>query len=878
MSSGTSITGPGPGPSWELIGRDGELVRIRAAIAPGAVGALLVGEAGVGKSRLAREALAAAAADGATTHWVQATASAAGVPLGAFAGLLPHDVGSDEILPAMRGAVAHFAPAQPGARTVIVIDDAHLLDPVSAALTLELVMGGTAAVIVTVRAGEVLPDAITSVWKDAGAARIEVGTLDAQRSGALTEALAGGPVDESTRQWAFASSGGNALYLRELIGGVLLGGTLIEHDGLFRMVEQPPVSATLRELISARLTGLTPDEQLALELLAVGDTLETDELAAAVGFAALETLEARGLLQVGTARSPSALRLAHPLHGEVVGAAIGTLRRTSLERRVVEILRARPARTGPESLRVASLLIDVPGDTPLDALELIEAAWAAVNSRQASLAQQIAALAIEAGGGTEARLAYARAHQIDEQAERAAELYAEIAPADLQNSAQAVRLIQHRATVLAWGLGRREEARAAVEEIVEGLPDPEWREVAAPLRILWQDLTRIGDEEIEATRRVLARSGIDEVVRRQIEPAQALQLHAAGHGPEAFAAAIGLDLPIPHRTHGDELALVALSVIGGQTGEDYPLVHMRMAEVFERGIRLHDNGAAGMAALWLSMHAISSAQLHDAARWAAEAHGLFARRNLFGSTPIASSLLAGIAAIAGDYDEARRYLDRARDETARAIAPTAMPMHLVLAEARVAQAGGDAPGAERLLIEGYQRLREREPIGSALLLVEGLSWRIPASRLAGLIDARATGRMPAAIAAHLRAADAADGRALMDVAEEYTAMGTPRYAIMAAADAARAFVAQGREDSARRAAALMDALLTETDGVRRPVIDGLGETAVGLTKREQAVVNLVREGLTNAAIAERLVLSVRTVESYVYRASQKLGVSDRHDL
>ena len=44
--------------------------------------------AGVGKSRLAREALEAAAGDGAMTHWAQATGSAASVPLGAFAGLV----------------------------------------------------------------------------------------------------------------------------------------------------------------------------------------------------------------------------------------------------------------------------------------------------------------------------------------------------------------------------------------------------------------------------------------------------------------------------------------------------------------------------------------------------------------------------------------------------------------------------------------------------------------------------------------------------------------------------------------------------------------------------------------------------------------------
>jgi DNA-binding NarL/FixJ family response regulator len=43
-------------------------------------------------------------------------------------------------------------------------------------------------------------------------------------------------------------------------------------------------------------------------------------------------------------------------------------------------------------------------------------------------------------------------------------------------------------------------------------------------------------------------------------------------------------------------------------------------------------------------------------------------------------------------------------------------------------------------------------------------------------------------------------------------------------------------------------------------------------------VELARQGLSNPEIAERLVLSVRTVESHLYRAMEKLGVIDRRDL
>lgn len=48
-----------------------------------------------------------------------------------------------------------------------------------------------------------------------------------------------------------------------------------------------------------------------------------------------------------------------------------------------------------------------------------------------------------------------------------------------------------------------------------------------------------------------------------------------------------------------------------------------------------------------------------------------------------------------------------------------------------------------------------------------------------------------------------------------------------------------------------------------------------LTEREREVLALMAQGLTNAAIAERLVLSPKTVRNHVSNIFSKLGVSDR---
>jgi len=51
-----------------------------------------------------------------------------------------------------------------------------------------------------------------------------------------------------------------------------------------------------------------------------------------------------------------------------------------------------------------------------------------------------------------------------------------------------------------------------------------------------------------------------------------------------------------------------------------------------------------------------------------------------------------------------------------------------------------------------------------------------------------------------------------------------------------------------------------------------------LTAREHEIALLAGSGLTNQVIAQRLVISVRTVENHLNRAFRKLGVKSRAEL
>jgi hypothetical protein len=128
---------------------------------------ILVGEAGVGKTRLARAALMSAAEEGAALEWAQATRSAATIPLAAFVDLLPPDALGRDPLQLVKASTAALRARANGRRAVLGLDDAHLLDGASAALALHVASTGAAFVVARVRAGEACPDAIVALWKDA---------------------------------------------------------------------------------------------------------------------------------------------------------------------------------------------------------------------------------------------------------------------------------------------------------------------------------------------------------------------------------------------------------------------------------------------------------------------------------------------------------------------------------------------------------------------------------------------------------------------------------------------------------------------------------------------------------------------------------------
>jgi Bacterial regulatory proteins, luxR family len=855
---------------------------IAHARADGAGGVVLYAPAGVGKSRIARESLTVAERQGAVVAWVQATGSAATIPLGAFAGVIPAEVRSDSLLELLQMATAAIRERSGGRRLVVGVDDGQLLDPVSAALVLRLVSSAAAFVVATVRSEEPCPDAIEALWKDRLVPRVDVRLLGEEQTGRLVEAILGGPAEEAVRQWVWKASEGNALYVRELLFGAIAAGALSEVGGLWRMPVRPPISSSLVDSISAHLAGLGPEQKHLLELLALGEPLLVSEVVRAVGREAVAAAEEGGLIRAeGERHQDLEVQLSHSLYGDSIRARLGAIRRHEVLVELAQIVQSRDDLTPDMSLRVARWLMDAGEAVPTPIL--LEAAMAANVRGDPQLGGELAEAAVGAGAGVEAVLVLARSHAMRDQFEQAETALAEIEP-QIKDQKTALRYLEQRVMVLFWGLHRTEAMEEVLARAETWWSDADWRTQLAPTRLIVASYSSgsTGDlSAILAESSELIRSGTtDPDVRRRLEYVQLATLYRTGRGREADEVAQRTRPSLPLRDAQDEATLSLCVTITAETGEGLHQIDDWAPEVLRNAVRIGDRAAAGLAAWALAHRRILQGRYVDANRWLAEAQLQFEQHDPGGLACGVHALQTLVAADRKDFAAAEAALAACQAALRGGRVPPLRARSLVYAQAWAASAGGDRSRAQSVLLEAVPQFRHGFPLHAARLLYEALRVGAPPATIAPQLKAiseRCDASLVAATAGHATHLAARDPRALLETVDLFERVGAPVYGCEAAADAAKLFLSIGRQDSARRAAARRRELFVEGQGKPIPPVPGL-DGEVELTRREAQLLELASRGLTHRQIAEQLVLSIRTVESHLYRVRQKLGggIEDGH--
>ncbi len=318
-----------------LVGRDAETARLRVAVDDLAAGRgqvlLLVGEAGIGKTRLLEELRAVV---GERSVWLEGQClSYGGLPawpfeemlrgwlaigeaepaiaartrararLGALLGprlgevLAPlggllridldperqPDAASESTPEAIRRAFCDWIEALAATRPVVVaVEDMHWASPQARELgeaLLELTDRAAVMVVATLRA-----DSASEAWgfrlRALGSfahrtLEIALGPLDDAAAAGLVRALSGEQIDDATVAWAVARAEGNPLYLEELVR-ILLEDTAVERRRTWTLtVGQVTLPARLENLLVARVDALPESARRLAQVAAViGRTFE----------------------------------------------------------------------------------------------------------------------------------------------------------------------------------------------------------------------------------------------------------------------------------------------------------------------------------------------------------------------------------------------------------------------------------------------------------------------------------------------------------------------------------------------------------------------------------------------------------------------------
>ena len=858
--------------SEPLTGRGCELAIIRRALsgAGNHTGVVIAGAAGVGKTWLAREVLHRAAASGERTKWIVGTESAHALPLGAFIGMLGEAM--SDPLTNVRRVINSFVAQQRRGRVVVGVDDAHLLDGLSAFVVHQLAQSGGARLVVTIRTGSEEPDAVTALWKDGLLARLDLEPLSAAATREVIESTLGGPVDARSAARFRQLTGGNTLFLRQLLTDQVAAGRMRKLAGVWMWDGDVAVSASLSDTVGRQLGRLSPRLAMVVDTLSQCEPLAVDVLCDLVRRRDLAAAERMGLVSVERTGGGLMARLAHPLFGELRRASAGEMYLSAIRGR----LATRLAKDGDADMQatVRRALLRLESDLDPDPELYLESARHAMTLLDLDLADRFATAAAQAGAPGAAGV-------------------------------RAMNLVL---------LGRGEQAEAALRDMAEGdLPDGHhWATVRAA-NLIWmlgkpQDAAAILDglasapeTPAQVAERLAVQACLDAVSARcrlAAEKARAALDSGALPDFHAMMASLALIMAMGALGEVDELAGVAEQALRRAT-TSFQASHMRFwfGAVYGRACRLTGRidefvGTAkqladsardipGLAyanlAFLLGNADLVRGAVAEAVRLVHEAlAGVQIHAVTTGLRPASYFALAEAHAKLGQPGEANDAVAEARS----CVPADFLFMHtgLSLASGWAMAASGHLSEAVASVQEAARLARDRgQPTHELACIQAAAQWgdTSQAARARELAEALSL-PLADAVALHAEALLAGDGEGLLAASAKYRGIGDRAAAADAAAQASVAFAESQQHKRGLYAAALARELADECGGLCTPAL----RTPAGLklSGRQRDVVELVVAGLSNRQIADQLVMSVRTVEGHVYRACQRVGAQSREEL
>jgi DNA-binding CsgD family transcriptional regulator/tetratricopeptide (TPR) repeat protein len=845
-----------------ILEREGELAELGAAAADAAGGngsiVLIVGEAGIGKSSLVDAVHAVLPADGRLLVGYcddLATPRVLG-PLrdliGSVGTALTHALESGD-----RGRVIDALRAELAWRehpTVLVVEDVHWADEATLDVLKFLVRRISqlpAVLVLTYRDDELTADhPLRQLLGLAAGARLRRLRLARLSVGAVRLLGAHTGLDADR---VFAVTSGNPFFVTEVLASGDVGGV-------------PP---TIAEAVRARLRGVDEATRDALARLAVvPSAVERWLVEAAVpgGLASLAPAEERGILTVSQKR----IAFRHELMRRAITDSMSAVQRMACNQSILAVLLDPHRAVDPSRI-------------------VHHAAAAGDDDAVVRYGPTAAREAVAAGSHREAVAHYRLV--LDHR--------------DAFSPGEQAELLEGY-SVECYTIGLADLAVRAQEDAVDlrrGLGDP--RALGKALRWLsrtywWAGARPRAEESGAQAIEVLEGAGDEHALAFALSNQS--QLYALA-GRRADSVAVGRRAVAMARNVGDAgLLSHALNNVGWALWDDgQPEGRVMLEESLAVALDSREVEHACRAYVNIAWHLIDELRLDEADRLLGEAIEMADEAEFLGFLRYMHITLGMIELARGAWDKAEREAEWGLD----AQPVMRCPALVVLGRIRARRGQG---GADELLSEAWeiaQKLAEAQRIGpAASALVEAAWLRGDTSGVASAValgyeEVRRFGTGPGAAelgywmrragspvpmnqSDHPYALQAA-GR-WREAADRWRRVGCPyEYAAALAqgsdpGDLLTALATLddlGAEPLARRVRARLREL--GVPRVPRGPAPSTRENPAGLTGRQVEVVRLLADGLSNAEIAARLVLSVRTVDSHVAAILTKLDARTRRD-
>jgi DNA-binding CsgD family transcriptional regulator/tetratricopeptide (TPR) repeat protein len=872
------------------VGRHHELSTLLSSVSRAdGRGAIVAGVAGVGKSHLLEQASTVLTGDGWTALRARGDPTRA-TPFGSMGGLLP-PLGNDDPerwALVLRRGLDHLVERAAPLRPLLLADDLQSFDSASATLVQQAVLDGRLRLLGTLRTGDDAPDAVTALWKDDLVDRVDLSPLTRHDADELVERLMGGPVDAETRSRLWGWVDGSPLLITEVVAQAQKRGSWRRTAGLWHLEPgdgQQVRSPTLAAMLAERMADAPAGVADAVDALALAGHLPLEVLDRLVGIRALAAAERARLTRSRTEGDVQVMALDHPLYGELRRDQLDPERTTDLLDRLLDVFEGLPAIAPADVPLLARWSVETGRTGPRTAELLIaaaERAWVGNDPRAAAdLARRARSLQRTDRADQILVGSLARLGAVDELAPVAHEVMRTAESDDVRAEAA----LNHALAVFQFA-NQPDEAETLLTEAEDFLTEPQWREAVVRQRAMFRlqrgDLA--GAEEIA---RPMLDSTDDEVLvagSAVLSPIVLLR----GQVVEALELAErGLALAFQLRAAGgaqDDGALGEL--LFHQIGAWVEAGRVADADQVAQGaIAALDQDVDPFSRAFVAFQVGRIARLRGrpetASRWFREAVAGFEAISRSGFVAWALAGLCAVRAQVGDTEGAQTAAARCRTWRDHPIGLAAGEVDRALAWELVATR--DLPGAHDALARAAERSLAAGDLVHAAHAYHDMVSVGAAGRAAGPLRelrARSDGQLLAAFSAHADASVARDPDALSEVAGRLEGFGCDLLAAEAWSEAvadATASSAPGSERVAMAAQRRATQALRRCEGARTPLL-AAGTDGLDLSRREREIAELTVAGMRRRDIAEKLVISPRTVDSHLQRIYRKLGVNDRDGL